>query len=88
MAGHNGDTARLRWRCRRGVKELDVLMEHFLVEHLPRLAPAQMAALGRMLDANDPDLMDWIMERQPAPDADYLPLLQMLRQLIQAPAPG
>lgn len=88
MAGNDADTARLRWRCRRGVKELDVLMERFVAAHLPRLAPPQVAILDRLLDASDPDLMDWILERQPAPDIDYLPLLRLLRELMQLPAPG
>lgn len=87
MAGGDAEAARLRWRCRRGVKELDVLLERFLARHLARLSPAQVATLGRLLDATDPDLMDWVLGRQPPPQVDYVPLLKMLRDLLQPPAP-
>jgi antitoxin CptB len=87
MAEGDANAARLRWRCRRGVKELDVLLERFLARHLTRLSPAQVATLSRLLDASDPDLMDWVLERQPPPDAAYVPLLKMLRDLLHLPAP-
>ncbi|OGT79567.1 MAG: hypothetical protein A3H91_15540 [Gammaproteobacteria bacterium RIFCSPLOWO2_02_FULL_61_13] len=75
------DTARLRWRCRRGIKELDVLMERFTQDDLPRLSPEQITALDRLLDEPDNDLLDWVIGRSLPPSPAYLPLIKMLRGL-------
>ena len=75
------DAARLRWRCRRGIKELDVLMERFVQDCLPRLPPGLVPALERLLDEPDNDLLDWIIGRRPPGTPEYLPLLVMLRGL-------
>ena len=75
------DTARIRWRCRRGIKELDVLMERFTGESLPLLSPAQVEVLDRLLDEPDNDLLDWIIGRTPPRSPDYLSLLELLRGL-------
>lgn len=75
------DAARIRWRCRRGIKELDVLLERFAAEHLPRLAPDLTRILDRLLDESDPDMLDWIIGRRPPRSPEYVPLLEMLRGL-------
>jgi antitoxin CptB len=76
------DTARIRWRCRRGVKELDVLMERFAARCLPRLSPPQAEILARLLEEADPDILDWILERRAPADPAYGPLLTQLRGLL------
>jgi antitoxin CptB len=50
------ESARLRWRCRRGLRELDVLLERYLGERWPVAAPAEQAAFVRLLELPDPDL--------------------------------
>lgn len=82
------DAARIRWRCRRGLKELDVLMERFVVEHLPHLSPTQLSTMSRLLDAGDPDLMDWILGRRSPADAGFEPMLTLLRGLVPPDSPG
>lgn len=75
------DTARIRWRCRRGLKELDVLMERLVAERLQQLSPELTRALNRLLDETDLDLLDWIIGRSPPRSPEYLPLLEILRGL-------
>jgi antitoxin CptB len=75
------DTARVRWRCRRGIKELDVLMEQFIADCLPRLPPGQVQVLERLLEETDADLLDWIIGRNLPGAPEYLPLIEMLRDL-------
>ncbi len=54
---------RLRWRCRRGTRELDRLLTWYLdTRYLTRDAAAQNA-FADLLDAQDPDVWDWIMGR-------------------------
>lgn len=68
----------LRWRCRRGKKELDVLLGPFLDRHLTSLNTAQRAALERLLALEDDDLLDRIFGRAPADDADTATVLGWL----------
>jgi antitoxin CptB len=68
----------LRWRCRRGKKELDVLLARFLDRHLAGLDPAQRAALERLLALEDDDLLDQVFGRAPAADADTAAVLDRL----------
>ncbi len=75
------DAARVRWRCRRGIKELDVLLERFADDCLPRLSPGQLAVLEWLLEETDADLLDWIIGRHLPTVPEYLPLLDMLRGL-------
>ena len=49
-------TRQLRWRCRRGMKELDVLLERYLDERLAQAGPAERHAFEALLEVQDPDL--------------------------------
>jgi len=68
----------LRWRCRRGKKELDVLLGRFLDQHLSGLGPAQRAALERLVALEDEDLLDLILSRSTTADDDTATLLRWL----------
>ena len=51
---------RVRWRCRRGMLELDIVLDRFIEQHYASLNKAQQAALDRLLDMPDPTLWDMI----------------------------
>lgn len=59
---------KLTWRCRRGTKELDVLMQRFLNEHYQQAAPSLQHAFEKMLEMQDPELYDLLIGRQESPD--------------------
>ncbi len=50
--------ARLRWRCRRGMLENDLILERFLDARADALSAADIAALDLLLDYSDNDLWD------------------------------
>jgi antitoxin CptB len=52
---------RLRWRCRRGTRELDRLLTWYLEERYAQTDAQSRIAFAALLDAQDPDLWDWIM---------------------------
>ncbi|MBX2825475.1 MAG: succinate dehydrogenase assembly factor 2 [Gammaproteobacteria bacterium] len=61
--------ARLRWRCRRGTRELDALMLGWLDQHYPAATPERRQAFIDLLDMQDPDLMKLIIsDEAPADD--------------------
>ena len=53
--------ARLRWGCRRGMKELDVLLAGWLDRGWPRACDARRRDFAWLLEQPDPDLADWLL---------------------------
>lgn len=47
---------RLHWRCRRGMKELDVLLERYLEHAYPAADESRRQAFARLLELQDPEL--------------------------------
>ena len=73
--------ARLKWLCRRGMKELDVLLEHYLEHEYPRAAEGERAAFRELLECQDPVLWDYVMEREQAPGEETG---NVIRKLVSA----
>ena len=70
---------RLRWRCRRGMRELDMIFDRFLNEDYPALDPIRRQAFGRLLEVNDPELYDWVLGRTSPASEDFLELVERLK---------
>ncbi|NWG38977.1 MAG: succinate dehydrogenase assembly factor 2 [Hydrogenophilaceae bacterium] len=60
---------RLRWRCRRGLLELDVWLQGFAAARLETLTASQCAILEAILGEADADILAWLDGRQPVPVA-------------------
>jgi antitoxin CptB len=71
--------ARLRWRARRGTRELDALLGGWLDERYAGADPATQQAFDELLDVQDPDLWDWIMGHALAPRADWQAIIDDIR---------
>jgi antitoxin CptB len=74
------EMSRLRWRCRRGIREMDLLLQNFLSVCWNGLNAAERRAFDRLLDESDPDILAWIAGRAEPPDAEYPALIRRLRQ--------
>ncbi len=70
---------RIRWHCRRGLLELDLILERFNQAHLARLDAAQLEQFKDLLALDDNHLLDLIMERIPVADQRLAPVLGMLK---------
>ncbi len=55
------DFARLRWRCRRGMKELDLLLAAWLERRWPAADEDRRRSFRWLLEQPDPDLADWLI---------------------------
>lgn len=60
--------ARLKWACRRGMLELDVLLLPFVEEAFDDLSFEDQETFERLLTSDDPDLYAWMMGHQPCED--------------------
>ncbi len=63
-----GARARLRWQCRRGLHELDLLLQRYLDQRYPQASAAEQMSFAVLLEQNDADIMDWVLGRRPAPE--------------------
>ena len=52
---------RIRWHCRRGLLELDLVLSAFLERHLDTLDAGRIEALQTLLSRPDPELFDLVM---------------------------
>ena len=74
---------RARWRCRRGMKELDVLLGRFAARALHRLDDAELDALERLLGQPDQDVHVWLVS---APGSPPPPEMQGIVALVRSHA--
>ena len=69
---------RLRWRCRRGMKELDVLFEVYLDATLASTGGEERAVLERLLELPDPELARYLLAGEAPADPDFAGLVERI----------
>ena len=72
---------RIRWRCRRGMRELDQLFGRYLDRCWASESEPQRAVFLRLLDGEDDKLWRWFMGYEQCPDAELAALVELIRQL-------
>jgi antitoxin CptB len=70
---------RLKWKCRRGLLELDLVLARFLQGEATTLSQSDAAAFGELLDQPDNDLWDLVIGRSDRVDARLRGILARLR---------
>lgn len=73
------ELSRLRWLCRRGMKELDLVMSRYLEEHYAAASADEQRQFRMLLELPDPDLYGLLLGRQQSDDAKLQGLTQKLR---------
>jgi len=71
--------ARLRWSCRRGMLELDVLLINFLNEAYLSLTAAEQNAFKEVLSLSDQTLYEWLTGNVSAENSPYFPMINKIR---------
>ena len=72
---------RLRWRCRRGMRELDQLMGRYLDRAWAADSEAQRGVFLVLLDTEDDRLWHWFMGHGEPADAELAALVARIRNL-------
>ncbi len=65
----------LLWRCRRGMKELDVLLGRYAAAALPQAGPAERRLLARLLERPDPELAGYFLAGEVPPEPEMAALV-------------
>jgi len=71
--------ARIRWRCRRGMLENDLILTRFLDAKGATLTEDEVAMLDKLLALTDNELWDLLVGRAEPADVSVRPLLTELR---------
>jgi antitoxin CptB len=80
--------SKLRWRCRRGLLENDLLIERFFDRYAPGLTVRRAEALGQLMDLADNDLLDLLLRRrEPAGELDRPDVKEVLEMLRKPTSP-
>jgi antitoxin CptB len=77
----DAELRRLRWRCRRGMRELDQLLTRYLDRRWPQASDEERGIFLRLLDCEDDRLWRWFLGHETAPDAALDTLVQRIRAL-------
>ena len=72
---------RLRWRCRRGMRELDQLFGRYVDREWVGASEAERGVFLQLLECEDDKLWRWFMGYEHCPDDALAPLIQRIRQL-------
>lgn len=72
---------KLRWRCRRGMRELDQLFGRYLDRRWLDAPPAEREVFLQLLDTEDDKLWRWSMGYEVCPDAAQAQLINYIRAL-------
>ncbi|WP_249384012.1 succinate dehydrogenase assembly factor 2 [Chitinivorax sp. B] len=70
---------RIRWRSRRGLLELDLMLEKFMARWLDRLSPEELESYKDLLFLPDNDLLDMANGITDHPDERLQAILQKIR---------
>ena len=74
------EQARLRWMCRRGMKELDQLLLGFFDARYEQLLPAARQRFAELLEWQDPELAALLFGRMAPPDTECADVVRQIRE--------
>lgn len=76
---------RLRFRAsHRGFREADIILGSFAAVHAETLSDEELTAFEALLEQSDHAIYNWILGREPAPEAFDGPVLARLRAHLPA----
>jgi antitoxin CptB len=79
VAAGESNPRRLLWHCRRGMKELDVLLERFALGALPSAPAEERKAFAELLELPDPALAAYLLCGTVPPQAHLAQLVRRIR---------
>ncbi len=73
------EKARFAWHCRRGMLELDLILQRFLEESLEKLTSEELKAFDLLLGCTDPELFAWLMGHAEPEDKELSQIVDRIR---------
>jgi antitoxin CptB len=73
------DAARVRWRCRRGMRELDQLLGWYFEQRFAQSGDAGRQAFAELLEQPDPELWSWLLGQTTPARSDWRSIIDEIR---------
>ena len=70
--------AHVRWECRRGMLELDVLLQGFFARSYSTLSVQDQQVFQRLLACSDVLLLSWLVHKEQPTDPDFERLVEQI----------
>lgn len=80
---HPEEFARLRWQCRRGMRELDLILLPFLEKKFAALSEVDKALFADLLVTNDVDLYRWLVVRDLPADLRFVSIVEKIHWHVE-----
>ena len=71
--------SRLLWRCRRGIKEMDIILQDFVDNSYEQLSNENKNAFSNLLDEQDLDILNWIMGKGEPADSKLIGIINIIK---------
>ena len=73
------DKSRLRWQCRRGMKELDQLLVGYLDRYFDAACDDEKLAFQALLELPDPELIAYLLGKEIPPEESLASVVDRIR---------
>lgn len=70
---------KIRWKCRRGMLELDMILLRFLDKKYKQLSPRQQQQFSDLLNEPDPVLYNWLLGYSSPEDKQQADMVELLK---------
>jgi len=74
----------LRWRCRRGMLELDLMLQAFVDKEVPMLSRDELVIFDRLLDYPDQVLLELFLDQTQSSDKEISQFVKRIRDNTNA----
>lgn len=76
---------RMRWAARRGMLELDLVLEPFVSHRYANLDEPDRLLFQRLLSCEDQDLFSWLLQRGNLEDVGLASIVEQILQFSRTP---
>lgn len=74
------ELARIRWACRRGMLELDMIIVPFFNNEYEKLQPVEKKSFIQLLEHDDPDLFQWMMGHSQPGNTELVKIVNLIKE--------
>ncbi len=71
--------SRILWRCRRGIKEMDIVLQDFIKNSYDELNNENKSAFSKLLEEQDLDILNWVLGKDKPEDKKLIEIIKKIR---------
>lgn len=79
------ELSQMKWRCRRGIKELDIILSKYLEENYNSASQDEQQAFREILYLEDPVLFSFLLDTEKPDNPEQIALINKLKNLFFVP---